>query len=63
MKIFKILQWLFTNPPISLTGKVPEGTKCDYCGGTEKLWNFEGVFCICQNCLKKMADKVLKNEN
>lgn len=59
MKLITILKWLFTYPPTSITWKVPDGTKCDYCGAEEKLWNFEGVVCICQHCMKKIADKVL----
>ena len=54
--------WLL-NIPTSITSKIPEGTMCDYCGTTENLINFEGAFCICHNCMKEVADKVLKTSN
>jgi len=63
MKLFSILKWLFTNPPTHITSGVPLGTKCDYCGVGSNLFNAEGVFCICTDCMKKVANKVLKGDD
>ncbi len=62
MRIIKNLRWLFNHPPTDITTNVPLGTKCDYCGTTEQLWNSEHYFCICKPCMKKALDAVLKSK-
>jgi hypothetical protein len=60
-RIIEILKWI-PNAPTSITNKVPEWIVCDYCGADNGLTNYEGVFCICHKCTKKVADAVLKPE-
>jgi len=59
-KLTETLRWLKNSPPTNITSKVPDGTRCDYCERTDYLVNFQGVGCICQHCLKRIADKILK---
>jgi hypothetical protein len=61
-RLIEILTWL-PKAPTSISNKVPEGTACDYCGASNNLTNYEGVFCICHQCRKRVADAVLANKD
>jgi ribosomal protein L37AE/L43A len=55
----QFIKWLM-NLPTNITNNVPDGTVCDYCGATNSRVNFEGTFCICHKCMKKVADAALQ---
>ena len=60
-RFLEIIRWV-PRAPTNITNEVPEGTVCNYCGSDKSLWNYEGVYCICQHCQKKIADIVLRDE-
>lgn len=60
-RIWENLKWLFNHPPITLTAATNK-PQCDYCDGFYGCWDYEGVFCICTNCMKKAFDKILKEK-
>lgn len=59
MRIFKTIKWLLNHPPIGITEKMPEGSKCDYCGSDDCLYKWLD-FCTCKECFRKVFDKNLK---
>jgi hypothetical protein len=60
-RIWKNLKWLFNHPPTSIINN-EDMPPCDYCGATDKLWRYEGIYCICANCRKKVYDRILKKK-
>ena len=61
MKILETIKWLLNHPPTHMTNFVPEGITCDYCGATDNLIRYNGIFCICHNCQKRAFDIILKD--
>ena len=66
MRWWKNLKWLFNHPPTSINVEpFPANACCDYCGKTPDLsdgiplWRVVGIYCICEQCRKKVFDKVL----
>ncbi len=62
----KNIHWLLNHPPTNITTE-QRVLYCDYCEqkGCEanRIWNVIGHFRVCNKCLKKALDKVLKGEN
>lgn len=59
----KNIKWLLDRPPTSLIERAPVGAECDYCGTKTQLFNYEGYFCICKDCMKIAFDTILKGAN
>lgn len=61
------IKWLLTEAPVAYTEPKEEELPmyCDYCGdSTGGISNWvQGEFKSCQGCLKKVFDKVLKEDN
>ena len=61
-KLWYNLKWLFTSelPDVE---KDNQKRSCDYCGETDgRFHNPDTGMTICWGCMKKIADKVLKEE-
>lgn len=62
MKWLRNIWWLLTEAPTSLTDASDKVLVCDYCGETDGGITFHhtGDFKICQRCMKKAFDRVLR---
>jgi len=57
----KNLAWLFNHPATNIVYGLPV-PPCGYCGAETPVWNFDGYLTICYPCMKKVCDKVLKED-
>lgn len=61
-KLIELIKWLM-DAPTNITGSVPEGTVCEFCGRSNGLTNYSDEdFCICNSCIKEAYRKVLNKE-
>lgn len=58
-RMLEIIKWI-PRAPTALKALPPGTHSCDYCGSGMSLWNYQHSHCICTACMKKIADKVLR---
>ncbi len=62
-RIIKNIKWAIFNHPPTGTTETTESRTCDYCPTTDGWTHYENTgMTICHECVKKMADKVLKGD-
>jgi len=61
IRVFKNIAWLLNHPATSICQDLKK-RKCDYCDNTDGWTHYQSVgMTLCNRCLKRIADKVLKN--